>query len=457
EVDTTLDLPPPGSPLDSWPPLAGTVPLAESAPPPAADADAEPEERFAAPPPKPQGPSSSSHATAEDEDLDLDPARRRQIQDLYDRLEDLDHYTVLDVPRSADKKAIRDAYFRLSKQFHPDTLFGKKIGSYRFKMERVFKRLTEAYEVLGKKKRRAPYDEYLALKDRTAAIQSGLAQGAVVAERVATASRPPVDGAGSWEEADAPEDVDTSTDGRVHVSEAPGSGATPSVDPGVRRRVARDLLERRLRGATGHRRRYSDDIEAPATSKDQVLRRLTNSLRDAAKLTGGTSRYDAYVRAGDAAMEKDDLVTAVNSFRLALAMKSEPDAEVQERYESLRLRLATQMAESYERQGRYEEQSGRWRDAARSWLKVVDGRPGEVKPLRRAAAAFLKSDGDLRQARDLAKRAVELSPDDVAGHVLLARIFYAAGMSASAIQQLQTAAKLDPTNKTVKNLLAEMK
>ncbi len=422
--------------------------------------------RIATPPPqppaepaspraRPSSPPAATHASSPDLGggaVALDPGRRAQRKDLSARHEDLDHYAILGVPRSAEKKVIREAYFRLSKQFHPDTLYGKELGSYKVKMERVFKRLTEAYEVLGKKKRRGPYDEYLALKDQTAAIQNDLAQGAVVAERVATASRPPP-ALGDDEVV-----IEGDTEADETPSEMPAATAkTPSLDPEARRRRARDLLERRLRGATGHRRPASEEVDRPATSKEQVLRRLTNSLRDAAKLTGGSGRYESYVRAGDTAMEKDDLVTAVNSYRLALAMVSDPDPEVVERYEALRIRLATQMAVSYERQARYEEQSGRFEEAARSWLKVVDGRPDEVPPLRRAASALLKADGDLRKARDLAKRAVELAPDDIRGHELLARVFYAAGMSASAIQQLQTAAKLDPTNKTVKNLLAEMK
>ena len=78
-----------------------------------------------------------------------------------------------DILRSFNRKerfyligtALGSPAFRLSKQFHPDTLFGKRLGSYKQKMEAVFKRLTDAYDVLGKKKRRAKYDEYLEAKD----------------------------------------------------------------------------------------------------------------------------------------------------------------------------------------------------------------------------------------------------------------------------------------------------
>ena len=44
------------------------------------------------------------------------------------------------VKRDADKKQIRNAYFEMSKLFHPDAYFGKRVGSYKSKMETVFKR-----------------------------------------------------------------------------------------------------------------------------------------------------------------------------------------------------------------------------------------------------------------------------------------------------------------------------
>lgn len=63
----------------------------------------------------------------------------------------VDLYTVLEVSRTADTTAIRDAYRRLAKLYHPD------VSDYPDAHQR-FIRITEAYEVLGDPERRRHYD-----------------------------------------------------------------------------------------------------------------------------------------------------------------------------------------------------------------------------------------------------------------------------------------------------------
>lgn len=71
------------------------------------------------------------------------------------------YYQLLDVPQSADDRAIRQAYFALSKQFHPDRWFRKDIGRYREKIEAIFKWLNRANGVLMHRNKRRGYDNLL--------------------------------------------------------------------------------------------------------------------------------------------------------------------------------------------------------------------------------------------------------------------------------------------------------
>src|SRR3954471_12178140 len=64
-----------------------------------------------------------------------------------------DYYAVLGVPKDADKAAIRKAYRKLARQYHPDANAGD------VKAEEKFKEISEAYDVLSDDKRRAEYDE----------------------------------------------------------------------------------------------------------------------------------------------------------------------------------------------------------------------------------------------------------------------------------------------------------
>lgn len=64
-----------------------------------------------------------------------------------------DPYTVLGVDRSADADAIRKAYRRLAKEWHPDV--NKEAGA-----EDRFKEINAAYEVLGDEEKRRLFDEF---------------------------------------------------------------------------------------------------------------------------------------------------------------------------------------------------------------------------------------------------------------------------------------------------------
>src|ERR1700760_2645620 len=62
-----------------------------------------------------------------------------------------DYYEVLGVPRDADQDAIRRAYRKLARQYHPD------LNSDTDAEDR-FKELGEAYEVLSDPEKRERYD-----------------------------------------------------------------------------------------------------------------------------------------------------------------------------------------------------------------------------------------------------------------------------------------------------------
>lgn len=68
-----------------------------------------------------------------------------------------DYYKVLGVERSADADAIKKAYRRLAKKYHPDANAGDPSA------ENTFKEVNEAYEILGDEKKRRLYDRYGAI------------------------------------------------------------------------------------------------------------------------------------------------------------------------------------------------------------------------------------------------------------------------------------------------------
>lgn len=65
-----------------------------------------------------------------------------------------DYYEILGVNKNADASAIKKAYRKLAKKYHPDTNEGNSSATEKFK------EITEAYDILSDEKKRKLYDQY---------------------------------------------------------------------------------------------------------------------------------------------------------------------------------------------------------------------------------------------------------------------------------------------------------
>jgi DnaJ-class molecular chaperone len=63
----------------------------------------------------------------------------------------INYYQELNLSQYADKNTIKNTYHKLCFEYHPDKASGMH--------ENKFKRINEAYEVLGDEKERVKYDE----------------------------------------------------------------------------------------------------------------------------------------------------------------------------------------------------------------------------------------------------------------------------------------------------------
>jgi curved DNA-binding protein CbpA len=89
------------------------------------------------------------------EAVDLDQDRKREIL-AREALLGRDDWTVLGLKPGATAEAVKLAYFEASRVFHPDRYYGKNLGTFRARLERIFQRLSEAHERLTEAIRRAP-------------------------------------------------------------------------------------------------------------------------------------------------------------------------------------------------------------------------------------------------------------------------------------------------------------
>jgi curved DNA-binding protein CbpA len=90
--------------------------------------------------------------------LDLRADQRMAIEVAFDGIENKSFYEILLLPRTADERAIKRAYYRLSKEYHPDKFYRKELGTYKEQLEVIFNKVNEAYRVLSDPEGREDYD-----------------------------------------------------------------------------------------------------------------------------------------------------------------------------------------------------------------------------------------------------------------------------------------------------------
>ncbi|HEX2486537.1 MAG TPA: DnaJ domain-containing protein [Myxococcota bacterium] len=96
-------------------------------------------------------PTAATRAVAAPE---IDPALDLAV-DVQERVLEFEarlarpYHEILGVAADADVRAIKQAYFGLSKQFHPDRYFRRNLGPFGPRIERIFKKVLEAYELLS--------------------------------------------------------------------------------------------------------------------------------------------------------------------------------------------------------------------------------------------------------------------------------------------------------------------
>lgn len=94
------------------------------------------------------------------------PETGKEIADLirekHNQMTKGDFFALLDIDQDADNNAVRTAYFQLAKLLHPDVVARKKLEGIERQALVVFKGISEAYQILSDRRRRAEYVAKLA-------------------------------------------------------------------------------------------------------------------------------------------------------------------------------------------------------------------------------------------------------------------------------------------------------
>ena len=418
-----------------------------------------------------------------DEAVDLEPERKRVILEAFYHMGAATHYQLLKVDPNADKRAIKAAYYEVVNVFHPDRYFGKNLGSFKPKIERVFAKLTEAYDAITRPGPRAEYDAYLAslkktrefdhkqsdstLQAQVQAIQHQIEEEARAAER-AHAALSSVSSERSITPEAAPAPI--SSRNPPSGSQPRLNSVRPTLDPEARKRaLARKLGGRNVSGTMPATQVPSVTSPPPPTSTaaheragEDLKRRYDQRITQARE-----KQAERLLLNARASLANKDPLAAVNGLRIAATLVPD-NAEISARLQEAQTEATVLLADHYLAQAQYEEREGRLVDAARSYGRATLGSP-LARTFERAAYCTLMAEGDLRVAGDYARKAVALVQaaqasgqpvtlgEEAQARVTLARIYVAAGMKQSGLAEFERAATLAPKDDTIRDWIRRLK
>jgi tetratricopeptide (TPR) repeat protein len=329
-------------------------------------------------------------------------AVRAPTPELLERFDRVTHYQLLGLYSDQGGHEIERGYERAR-----NLEFGTLAARYAAKLgeERVLSRVITAYEVLVSPKAKREYDQYLLCREETCAIEDALSEGVRRASLV-----PPPD------RTSAP------------VSTAPN----------------RDFL--------------AEALKAPRHPTEEKISEhdLVAAIRKQASRGPRRSRAEGLVRSAIEEREAGNLVGATNALRLAGSIVSGCEA-LQGALATVTRDMHEGLAPTFRAQAVYEENLCMWEAAAKTWEKVLLGRPDDAQAARGVAEALLAAGGNLKRARRRAEEAVRNAPDDAECHRTLGRVYMAAGMAKSAQRSLNMADGLQSQEEDPRGLFSRVR
>jgi tetratricopeptide (TPR) repeat protein len=309
-----------------------------------------------------------------DPGLEIPEETQRRILEMESRL-GCGYAELLGVAADASEKDIKKAYRALSRDFHPDRYFRKQIGDHKPRLEAIFKKVLEAYELLSDPATRAE-------------VQKAMAQ------------QPPPSASGS----DAP---------------------PPPPDP------SRPL-------SPIERLRQRMPFKIPQS--------ILNERRARAKQFYDSARTWA---------ENGHHLEAASSIRLAIAF--DPHEELYKTtFAGIRAGISDARIKELLKQAAHWSDPQELRSGLKECEEMLLYRPHDPE-LNCAAATAAVALGQGDEARELAERAVEHSPDVARYHRVFAEALAACGDKGHAIRELETALELDSGDAKTRALLEKMK
>ncbi|WP_223633990.1 J domain-containing protein [Corallococcus sp. EGB] len=340
------------------------------------------------------------------EEVDLDPEQKRDIIEMERSLDGMDHHAVLGVARGASPQEVKQAYYNASRRFHPDRYFGKNLGSFRARLERIFKRLTDAHNALSRQEPpRPPTPPPPAARPPTPPPAGRTVSGSGFA--AVTAPARTVSGSG------------------FAAVTPPAAPAPPPVAP-------------------------PEDPESEARRAERQARLARHPyMARSHKLTELIAR-------GKAATARGDFERAYQDFNHVLGLDPK-NREVTQLLMEARRKHDLSRAQAEVERGQQLEMSGDFAGAQAAYKLAVSLNPDNPEAAFQAARVGRELTQDAQEVLKLAQRAVELKPGRADYQLLLAQLLLVAGQKKQAKHHFEEVVRLDPDNADARAALKKLR
>ena len=412
--------------------------------------------------------TDEERATLDQDETDgitLKRAVRIKVNEIHRQLKSMTFFELLGVPIDANEKRIRRAYFRRSKEYHPDRYYTKNVGYYKDRLNDIFTQINSAYEFLLDESQREAYRSTLEQHRQNQELQQQLARRSqdeleeLEALKAKQEDIPPGKGSStssvkaleraasrSEQSSVGKETAETSSSYSMHrprrverisittdnprstTKQTASSGSEPAEE------VADDDPDRAVRRQADRdrRRRFS-------THHPMVLRR---------------KKARSYYEQGIKQLEEGKSLAAAASLKLATTFDP-AEKEYQHAYERAAYESRHITADNHFKRAAFEESVGRFEAAADLYCQAADACPEATYLIK--AAEVLHMVKRVAEAKEYGAKAVSTAPDSAVARVLLAKILLDAGMLENARREAEMGLKIEPGNKEIKALLKQIR
>lgn len=342
------------------------------------------------------------------EKLDITKKEKVLISQLFQALHVSSHYQLLGVQEDASNKQIRDAYYELSRHWHPDRFFRRNVGSFGPQIEAIFTAVTAAYQTLSDETKRKNYDRKLRKQAKSAA------EGSPSRPRRVNIPDP------TFAVPDSPETFPhTSQEERDRTEQEKQRCAEAA------NRAWRVLSRSRRFERNPGRARYRN--------------RILTQIRQGGK--ENVRRARVYYDAGCAALEAGNPLKAESSLYLAAKLAPE-NVTYRDQLKTAQSRARELRAKQFISAAESAEQYQNAQEALYNYRRAAEYRTSDSRVYFRLSRLIHIVEKDSREAVKTLRIAIDKAPNNAEYRIALAELYIAQGLKLNAKREYEEAIKI---------------